>query len=116
MGQAVQSRAIWRGLTTVNAPLAVHVDAGTLLACLHLETTDRRWQPHVRAFFSEVGQEVLMDMVIEGSVSFDDLYRAIRFWNADKDSGNARWIGEMAPVSMADSDGAHPESGGLRRN
>jgi hypothetical protein len=81
MENAALSRAIWRGLTTVNAPLPLHIDADTLLACLLLKSTDRQWQPHVRAFFQEVGVEVIMDMVVEGSVTFDSLSKAIRFWN-----------------------------------
>lgn len=111
MEDPVLSRAIWRGLTTVNAPLPLHIDADTLLACLLLKNTDRQWQPHVRAFFQEVGLEVITDMVVEGSITFDNLSKAIRFWNVDEDVENARWIREMAPISMADADGAYTQSG-----
>ena len=36
-----------------------------------------------------------MDMVIEGSISFDELSDAIRFWNVEEDIENARWVREM---------------------
>ena len=97
----VNSQAIWQALTTVNAPLPLHIDADTLLACLRRRTIERRWRPHVRAFFREVGVEILMDMVVEGSVTFDDLAQTISFWDVDEDDENARWIREMDAVSVA---------------
>jgi hypothetical protein len=104
---SVTSKAIWRALTTVNAPLPLHIDANTLLACLLLDTRHRRWRPHVRAFFSEAGLDVIMDMVVEGSASFEGLSKAIEFWDVDEDGENARWIREMAAVPMAKADGPH---------
>jgi hypothetical protein len=101
MEAVVRSRAIWRALTTVNAPMPIHIDADTLLACLLLVNTEGRWRPHVRAFFREAGVEVIMDMVVEGSVTFDSLSKAISFWDVDEDYENARWIREMAAVPMA---------------
>ena len=104
--------AIWQALTTVNAPLPLHIDANTLLACLRLRSTERQWRPHVRAFFREVGVEVLMDMAVEGSVTFDDLARAISFWDVEEDYENARWAREMATVSVAKAHG--PDASGNR--
>jgi hypothetical protein len=109
MDTTTESRAIWRALTTVNAPLPVHIDADALLACLRLANTDRKWRPHVRAFFREAGLEVIMDMVVEGAVSFDSLLKAISYWNADEDGENARWIREMAAVPVAKADGPDVE-------
>ncbi|CAH0340002.1 hypothetical protein [Rhizobium sp. CECT 9324] len=106
MGNAMKSRAIWRALTTVNAPLPKHIDADTLIACLRLTTTDRQWRPHVRAFFREVGLEIMMDMVVEGAITFDSLSKAISFWDVDEDENSARWIREMAAVPMAKADGS----------
>ena len=114
MERVATSRAIWRALTTVNAPLPIHIDADTLMACLLLAITERQWRPHVRAFFREVGLEVIMDMVVEGSVTFDNLSKAISFWDVDEDYENARWIREMATVSMADADGSHTAGGQFR--
>ncbi|POO57210.1 hypothetical protein [Agrobacterium rosae] len=102
----VQSQAIWQALTTVNAPLALHIDAGTLMACLLLELTNKRWRPHVRAFFGEVEVEILMDMVVEGSVTFENFAKAISFWGVDEDHENARWVREMAAASVRKADGA----------
>nr|WP_316653324.1 hypothetical protein [uncultured Gellertiella sp.] len=101
-----ESDAIWQALTTVNAPLPPPIDADTLLACLRPGCTQRQWRPHVRAFFGEVGVEILMDMVVEGSVTFDDLAKAISFWDVDEDYENARWIREMAAIPVAKADGA----------
>ena len=106
MDTATKSKAIWRALTTVNAPLPIHIDADTLLACLHLANWERQWRPHVRAFFREAGLEVIMDMVVEGAVSFDSLSKAISFWDADGDTENARWIREMAAIPVAEADGS----------
>jgi hypothetical protein len=57
-----------------------------------------------------------MDMVVEGSVTFDDLSKAISFWEVDEDYENARWIREMAPVSVAKADGDDVKGGGFSRN
>ena len=97
MKRVVRSRAIWGALTTVNATLPVHIDADTLLACLLLRNTERQWRPHARAFFREVQAEVMMDMVIEGSISFGELSGAVRFWSVEDDIENARWVREMTP-------------------
>ncbi|MGE7368364.1 hypothetical protein ACQKKX_04745 [Neorhizobium sp. NPDC001467] len=48
--------------------------------------------------FGEVGVEILMDIVVEGSVTFDDLAKAISFWDVEEDCENARWVREMATV------------------
>ncbi|WP_421423934.1 hypothetical protein [Agrobacterium rosae] len=91
-------------MTTVNAPLPLHIDARTLMACLLLELTDKRWRPHVRAFFGEVEVEILMDMVVEGSVTFENFAKAISFWGVDEDYENARWVREMAAASVRKAD------------
>ncbi len=111
----VKSEAIWQALTTVNAPLKLHIDSDTLLACLRLGFTERQWRPHVRAFFREVGVEILMDMVVEGSVTFDDLAKAISFWDVDEDYENARWIREMAAISVAKAHGTDASGDRLRQ-
>jgi len=116
MENMVGSRAIWRALTTVNASLSSHIDADTLMDSLALSATDRRWRPHVRAFFREVGVEVLMDMVVEGSITFDSLSKALSFWDVDEDYENARWIREMAAVPMAGSDGPGVASSRFRHD
>ncbi|WP_045230269.1 hypothetical protein [Agrobacterium rubi] len=105
-----QSHAIWQALTTVNAPLPLHIDAETLVACLLLEETEKRWRPHVRAFFCEVGVEILMDMVVEGSVTFENFAKAISFWGVDEDYENVRWAREMAAASVTKADGAALEA------
>lgn len=112
MKNPVQNSAIWRALTTVNAPLPLPIDAETLLSCLRLDNRDRVWRPHVRAFFREVSLTVIADLVLEGAVDFDRLAQALRFWDADEDSDNARWIRDMAPVPMAKADGS--DTAGLR--
>ncbi|MCM2477789.1 hypothetical protein HGO38_30550 [Rhizobium sp. CG5] len=104
MSDIVKSQAIWRALTTVNAPLPFHINDETLLSCLNLSTTDLRWRPHVRAFFREVGVEVIMDMVVEGATTFDNLSKAISVWSVEEDYENARWIREMVAVPVARSD------------
>lgn len=104
METAIHSRTIYRALTTVNAPLPFPIDGQTLISCLRLVETDMKWRPHVRAFFRETGLEIVMDMVVEGSVTFDNLSKAIQFWNVDEDFENARWIREMAAVPVANAD------------
>lgn len=42
-----------------------------------------------------------MDMVVEGAVTFDNLLKAISFWDVDEDCENARWIREMASCELA---------------
>lgn len=107
METKAKSKTISRALTTVNAPLPTHIGGGTLLDCLLLTQTDPKWRPHVRAFFNEVHPDVIMDLVVEGSITFDNLAKAASFWDVEKDSDNARWIREMAPVTVAEADGPH---------
>lgn len=95
-----KSQAVWRALTTINSPLPLHIDADTLVACLLLQIIEHRWKPHVRAFFCEVGVEILMDMVVEGSVTFENFAKAISFWEVDEDYQNVRWAREMAAASV----------------
>jgi hypothetical protein len=109
MGHCNRSRAIWRAVTTVNAPLPVHIEPDVLVAAVRLETTDPRWRPHVRALFAEVAVEVLMDLVIEGSASFEDLSAAATYWLVEEDCVNARWVREMAPITVAEAGEACPE-------
>jgi hypothetical protein len=100
MSSNVENQSIYRALTTVNAPRALQIEADILAACLRLECTDRQWRPHMRAFFDEVDQGIMLDLVIEGATSFRDLDKGLSIWQAG-DSENARWIREMATVPMA---------------
>src|SRR3546814_1940419 len=43
-------------------------------------TLFRSWRPHVEAFFDEVSEEAIHDVVLTGVVSFEDLHRAARNW------------------------------------
>ncbi len=103
--RTVKNEAIWQALTTVNAPLPLHIGADTLLACLLCQSTERQWRPHVRAFFCEVGVEILMDMVVEGSVTFENFAKAISFWDVDEDYENTRWVREMVAARVTKADG-----------
>ena len=57
----------------------------------------------MRAFFSEISIDILMDMVVERAVTFDVLNRALDFWDIE-DTDSARWIREMAPLAVAEAD------------
>jgi len=100
MSSKVEDKSIYRALTTVNAPRALQIEAETLAACLRLECSDRQWRPHMRAFFDEVDRGIILDIVIEGAVSFRDLDEGLSVWEVG-DGENARWIREMAAVPMA---------------
>ncbi|CAN7529919.1 hypothetical protein [Rhizobium sp. LjRoot254] len=100
MSSELENKSIYRALTTVNAPRALQIEAETLAACLRLECNDRKWRPHMRAFFDEVDRGIILDLVIEGATSFRDLDKGLGVWEAG-DSENARWIREMATVPMA---------------
>jgi hypothetical protein len=105
MKAATTVQSAYRALGTINAPLRLHIDAPTLVDCLRLQNIDPRWQPHMRAFFGDINIDILMDMVVDGAVTFDDLSRALLFWHIE-DTDSARWIREMAPVGVAGSDDA----------
>ena len=47
-----------------------------------------------------------MDMVIEGSISFDELSDAICFWDVEEDIENARWVREMTPHQKGEPQGS----------
>jgi len=99
-GQPSAQPSVYRVLTTVNAPRALHIDAVTLVDCLLLRCLDQKWRPHVRSYFQEVGVSAIHDMVIEGVVDFDGLVRALETWGVEE-FDNARWIREMAGEPMA---------------
>ena len=95
MRRAKFHSAAYRALTTVNAPLPTHIDAHTLVDCLTLKNTDTKWRPHLKSFFEDVSSDAIMDMVIEDSITFDNLLKCMSFWDFEEDE-NARWIREMA--------------------
>jgi hypothetical protein len=109
MDTTLANRSIYRALPTVNAPLPRAIDADTLLECLLLRNTETQWRPHVRGFFEDVSIDVMMDMVVDGAVSFDDLLRAMSYWEVEV-TESAGWIREMAPISVAEVDVANAPS------
>ncbi len=108
---ANKSRAIRSAITTVNAPLPMPIDEDTLLACLLLRSTESRWRSHVWTFFNDVGVDLMMDLVVEGSVTFHNLADAVSYWDVDGETDNARWIREMASVTMGETSRTHIGSG-----
>jgi len=68
------------GLTTVNAPRPVAIDAETLVRCLWADVAEKQWQPHLEAFFDEVHPLVLHSYVGHGLVTFRQLHRARAMW------------------------------------
>lgn len=95
MGQNSKSAAAYRAITTINAPLRKHIDVETLLNCLLLKNRDIEWRPHIKSFFLDLNEDIIMDMVVEGSVTFNDLLECLYFWKIEEND-NARWIKEMA--------------------
>src|SRR3546814_18603067 len=66
---------------------------------LFLYTTLFR-SPHVEAFFDEISEEAIHDVVLTGAISFEDLHRAARNWRVT-DGRNVDWINEMADLRLA---------------
>ena len=60
-------------VTTINTPMPVRIDEGTLLACLRGEISERKWRVYVQALFDEVDVSVIHNLVIDHFVTFDDL-------------------------------------------
>lgn len=89
-------------LKTINAPRPHPIDARTFVHCLTTDHPDRKWRPHIEAFFDEVSVEAIHDLVLAGVVSFEDLYRAARNWRATN-GGSVAWIKEMADLRLAKS-------------
>lgn len=85
----------YRALTTINAPLPSHIDVNTLVDCLKLQNTDFKWRPHLKSFFLDIHSDIIMDMIIEGTVTFKELDMCIQHWGFEEDE-NARWIRKMA--------------------
>jgi hypothetical protein len=93
-------------VTTINTPMPVRIDEGTLLACLRGETSELKWRVYVQALFDEVDVSVIHNLVIKHFVTFDDLLKAIDTWQVTE-SKNERWIREMASFEVGRS---HAES------
>lgn len=87
-------------LATINAPRPHPLDPKTFVHCLTTARPDRRWRPHIEAFFDEVSAEATHDLVLAGVVSFEDLYRAARTWGVTR-GRNVPWIKEMADLRLA---------------
>lgn len=87
-------------LATINAPRRHPIDASAFVHCLATARPDRRWRPHIEAFFDEVSAEAIHDLVLAGIFSFEDLYRAARTWRMT-DGRNVPWIKEMADLRLA---------------
>jgi len=95
-----QERKVAFVLTTINAPRPHRIDPRTFVHCLTTARPDKRWRPHIEAFFDEVSAEAIHDLVLAGIVTFEDLYRAARTWRVTHGS-NVPWIKEMADLRLA---------------
>jgi hypothetical protein len=87
-------------LATINAPRPYPISSRELVHCLVTDHPDPRWRPHIEAFFDEVSEEAIHDIVLAGVVSFEDLMRAARNWRVT-DGRNVDWINEMADLRLA---------------
>lgn len=87
-------------LATINAPRPQPIDAKALVHCLTTSRPERRWRPHIEAFFDEVSPEAIHDLVLARIITFEDLYRAARTWRAT-DGNNVPWIKEIADLRLA---------------
>ncbi|MGY3494215.1 hypothetical protein [Bradyrhizobium sp. USDA 4502] len=105
------SENLTAAVTTINTPMPVRIDEGTLLACLRGEISERKWRVYVQALFDEVDVSVLHNLVIDHFVTFNDLLKAIDTWQVTE-SENERWVREMASFEMGRS---HAESAGRAR-
>ena len=93
-------------VTTINTPMPVRIDEGTLLACLRGETSERKWRVYVQALFDEVDVSIIHNLVTDHFLTFGDLSKAIDAWQVTG-SDNERWVREMASFEMGIS---HAES------
>jgi hypothetical protein len=89
-------------VTTINTPMPIRIDEGTLLACLKGDISDRKWRVFVQALFDEVDVSVIHNLVIDHFVTFGDLLKAIDTWQV-AGSDNERWIREMASFEVGRS-------------
>ncbi|WP_029006791.1 hypothetical protein [Azospirillum halopraeferens] len=100
-GKAVEAgRHLDFVLGTINAPRPHPIDAETFVLCLLARHPTPQWQPHMEAFFDEVSEEAIHDLVLAGVVDFEELYRAARTWKAI-DGRTVPWIKEMADLTLA---------------
>lgn len=89
-------------VTTINTPMPVSIDEGTLLACLKGEISERKWRVHVQALFDEVDVSVIHNLVVDRIVTFAELVKAIEAWQVTE-SENERWVREMASFAVGRS-------------
>ena len=87
-------------LQTINAPRPLHIDNETLLRCLLSRGCDEEWQSHIEAFFNELSEETIHDIVLTGVIDFEELYLAARAWRV-ADGRRVPWIKEMADFALA---------------
>jgi hypothetical protein len=89
-------------VTTINTPMPIRIDEGTLLACLRGDISERKWRVYVQALFDEVDVSVIHYLVIDHFVTFDNLLKAIDTWQI-AESDNERWVREMASFEVGRS-------------
>src|SRR3546814_756492 len=67
---AAAEKPIRSVLATINAPRPYPISAAELVRCLVTDRPDPKWRPHVEAFFDEVSDEAIHDLVLPGVVRF----------------------------------------------
>jgi hypothetical protein len=87
-------------VTTINTPMPARIDEETLIACLRGTISDPKWRVYVQALFDEIDVSVIHGLVIDGYVSFGELFKALQIWNVTG-SHNEGWVREMASLEMA---------------
>ena len=87
-------------LQTINAPRPDHIDSETLLQCLLSRQRDKEWQSHIEAFYDELSEEAIHDIVLTGVIDFEELYLAARAWRVTN-AKRVEWVKEMADFALA---------------
>ena len=87
-------------LRTINAPRPHKINKEMVLKCLIGRVHEKVWQSHIQAFFDELSEEAIHDIVLTGAVDFEELYQAARSWGASNGK-RVRWIKEMADLTLA---------------
>lgn len=86
-------------LAQINASCPKKIDSITLIDCIRGKNQDKTWAAHVLTFLEELPVEIIHDIVLSGTLTFEELDKAIEIWEC-VDGETIFWIREMAALSL----------------
>lgn len=88
-------------ITHINVSVKQQIDRDTMVSCLR-GGVHKKWAYHVLSFFLETPVHLMHDIVLAGTFTFEELYKAHQLWDEKgyADGETTEWIKEMYFLQM----------------